>query len=467
MSDRHTPLLLAARAVGSLAVVAATAFAEPMPSAAQSISGSLLDLETDRPIPLGLIMMFTEAGDSVGSTITDGDGRFIIASPEPGGFVLLASALGYDEAPAGVFELGEGGSMEVQYRLRSAPLPLDEIIVSLDRPATEHYLVRNGFVRRLQRGLGRFITPYQIERSPARSTESLLTGIPWVRVATVPQVLDGGGIRIGLPRSDLGEMVQIAGPTGGWCEPTVYVDGVRVEYAPALGNTISQVAHRGDVEGVEVYRRPAEIPVEYSVGAHRECGVIVLWTKVGLAAGQRPSRAGAGVTAGVPLPDVPPVEGDVTLEEGTRIRMELTPEVATPRGLGSPWQGTLLAVTGGDLVASDPLLERAISVPLDGVTVLQVEQPRSPSHAYVRGALLGGAFTVGMYGMLRILCRGVCAPDAASLVLPSLGTGLFVGVMVRMRGPGTHWVGAPVPGHYVGSPPPGPDLSVRIPTRVP
>jgi hypothetical protein len=69
--------------------------------------------------------------------------------------------------------------------------------------------------------------------------------------------------------------------------------------------------------------------------------------------------------------------------------------------------------------------------------------------------------------MLRILCRGVCAPDAASLVLPSLGTGLFVGVMVRMRGPGTHWVGAPVPGHYVGSPPPGPDLSVRIPTRVP
>ena len=94
---------------------------------------------------------------------------------------MLAAALGYEETPAGVFDLGADGSMEVEYRLRSAPLPIDAVLVSIDRPVVEHHLVQNGFVRRLQRGLGRFITPYDIERSSARSTESLMAGIPQVR----------------------------------------------------------------------------------------------------------------------------------------------------------------------------------------------------------------------------------------------------------------------------------------------
>lgn len=38
---------------------------------AQTVSGTLVDLFTNRPIPLGLVMMFTESGDSVTATITD------------------------------------------------------------------------------------------------------------------------------------------------------------------------------------------------------------------------------------------------------------------------------------------------------------------------------------------------------------------------------------------------------------
>jgi hypothetical protein len=473
-----TPLTRVRSAARAVAVAACCAGAQPSTLAGQSITGTLLDLGNDRPIPLGLVMMFTESGDSVTATVADGGGRFRISSPEPGSFLLLAAALGYAETPAGLFELGDGGSMEVEYRLRPEPLPLEEIIVALDRPATEHHLVRNGFVRRLQRGLGRFITPYEIERSSARSTEALLTGISGVRVGMVTEVSPAAGdIRLGLPRPDLGETVQIAGPLGGWCEPTLYVDGVWIEYLPALGQTLTQFAHIGDVEAVEVYRRPVEIPVEYGIHSDRNCGVLVVWTKLGLAAGQRPSRAGSSVTVGVPLPHLPIATGEaVELEEGESIRMELAVDVAEPRGLESPWQGTFLTVSDGDLVASDPVLGRAISVPLDGVRVLHVEKPRGSGDAYLRGAAAGTVFATGMYGMLRILCRSVCTATSPSALLPSLATGLVVGVAVRLRGPGLHWVAAPIPraaggarGESAGGglTMRGATLSVIIPTRRP
>ena len=43
------------------------------------------------------------------------------------------------------------------------------------------------------------------------------------------------------------ETVQIAHPLGGWCNPTVYVDGARAYYAPAEGFTLSSVVSIDDV----------------------------------------------------------------------------------------------------------------------------------------------------------------------------------------------------------------------------
>lgn len=245
----------------------------PAPASAQTIRGTLMDVENDRPISLGLVMMFSEDGDSVTSTISDESGRFSISSPEPGSFILLASALGYRETPAGIFDLGEDGVMTVEYRLPPQPLPIDELVVSLNRPVLEHSLIRNGFVRRLQRGLGEFITPHEIEESPATSTEMLLSGIPGVSVTS-------SGIL-----TQLGDRVRIRGPDGGWCDPTVFVDGVRVQYDYASGISLSQLVPLASVEGIEVYRRPSEIPVEYGVtqsgggGGLGACGVLVFWTR--------------------------------------------------------------------------------------------------------------------------------------------------------------------------------------------
>ena len=118
------------------------------PVSAQTIRGRLLDAESGRPIDLGLVIMLTEELDSITSTITNESGVFEVTSPEPGGMVLVASALGYHETLDGIFDVGAGGSMTVEFRIRPRPLPIDALVVSLERPVLEHELVRNGFVRR-------------------------------------------------------------------------------------------------------------------------------------------------------------------------------------------------------------------------------------------------------------------------------------------------------------------------------
>lgn len=240
---------------------------------AQTIVGRLMEVETDRPIDLGLIIMLTEAGDSVTSTLTDPSGGFTITSPEPGSFVLVASAFGYRETRAGLFELGEGGEMQVEFRVVPQPMPLDAMIVALNRPTLEHSLIRNGFVRRLQRGLGQFITPVEIEQSPAASTAELFRGIPGVIVSR-----PGGGFY-----SYLGQQIQMRAPAG-LCTPSVYVDGARMSYDVSGAMSLDNLIPLDVVDAVEVYRRPAEVPIEYGGtqspgGEGGACGVLVFWTK--------------------------------------------------------------------------------------------------------------------------------------------------------------------------------------------
>lgn len=458
----------------------------PPPAAAQTIDGTLLDLSTDRPIDLGLVMIFTEAGDSIDMALTDASGRFSLEAPEPGNFLLLASALGYRETPAGVFELGEDGVMSIEYRLAPEPIAIAEVLVSLNRPVLEHKLVRNGFVRRVQRGLGAFVTPYDIERSSATSTEQLLTHIPNVQVREVRIMRQVGGelsdaeLTRGLsnygseqftiyPRPDIGETVQIRAPNGGWCTPTVYVDGVRtfyetdaMSYDQAL--TLSTIAPLETMEAIEVYRRPAEIPIEYSAGEYSagasgtggSCGVLVLWTKAGPIRGQTVYQAeGVGATdpgsvtgprTSSPLPAVRASGPAPT--PGERIRAQLSSEARVRLGVPSPLTGTLLALRGDEMVAEQAPLGRPVALPLSAVESLQVERARGSIHALKRGAVAGTVFGVGSWAFLSVLCRSAC--DSGDAWLPGVGLGLLMGALVAAQGPGTRWVQAPSPGGNPG-----------------
>ena len=230
------------------------------PLGAQTITGVLLSYGTNEPIDLGYIALLTEAGEGIASTITNANGRFRVTSPEPGSFLLQGSALGYRESVAGVFDIAADGSMQIEFRLEPEAVTLRGLVVQAERVTERPTLVNVGFYERVQRGLGKFITPGNIEKSPAITTAELFFGIPGVQVAP----------------TTTGDQIVMTG-TRGLCPPTTYVDGV-----PIVGAAIESIMPLTSVYAIEVYRRGTEIPIEFSAvrsGPTGSCGVIVMWSR--------------------------------------------------------------------------------------------------------------------------------------------------------------------------------------------
>lgn len=227
-------------------------------ASAQTIRGHLMEFGSDDPIELGLVILMSEFGDSVASALTSANGFFELSSQDPGNYLLLGAALGYRETRVGMFELGQGGEISVEFRLWPQPLELEGIMV--ESLVQEPELVRNGFYRRMQRGVGTFIRPADIETTTALRAAEMIQGLAGVRM-----VVDSNGL----------ERVQLRG-AGGYCVPTLFVDGVRTEWGRlALG--LDEIVPLEALYAVEVHRGVSAIPIEF--GSFNECGVIAFWTR--------------------------------------------------------------------------------------------------------------------------------------------------------------------------------------------
>ena len=243
--------------VALVSTILATCGLFPAHLSAQTIRGTLLQRGSDDPISLGFVALLTESGDSVTSTITDEEGGFLVTSPVPGNFLLLAAALGHRETTVGLFELGEGGELTVEFRIPVEPLTLDGLLVQAEPSAQVPALVRNGFSRRMQQGIGHFITPQEIENSSATRTAHLFRGEPGVRL--------------------VGDRVLLRG-TRSFCSPQIYLDGIPLSVDAGL--PLDAIVPLDVLAGVEVYRSAAEVPLQYG-GTGAGCGVILFWTKDG------------------------------------------------------------------------------------------------------------------------------------------------------------------------------------------
>lgn len=65
------------------------------------------------------------------------------------------------------------------------------------------------------------------------------------------------------------------------CWPRIYLDGTVVErggFREPLG-AFDALVRANNVEGIEVYSSPAEIPVQYGGATGSACGVYLIWTK--------------------------------------------------------------------------------------------------------------------------------------------------------------------------------------------
>lgn len=262
------------------ALLLATAALSPAPSAAQTLRGILIERDTYQVIELGTVYMLTMDGDTVAATLSDENGVFHMTAPESGSYRLVAHALGYVPGGAGPFDLEEDALRIVQLALLPAPVPIEGLDVETSRLViSDDVLLANGFYERMLAGRGQFLTPEDVERSPARYTPQLFRGLEYVR----PQY----------GATPWKTWVQLWSPHGGGrndankCTPRIWVDDVWVnrpgyeQFTDVMG--MEDVVPRESIKAVELYWA-LQGPWKYRAPVSPEpvdCGVVVIWTKTG------------------------------------------------------------------------------------------------------------------------------------------------------------------------------------------
>ena len=261
-----------ARATG-LALAALLAAA---PLSAQTLRGLLLERGTDRPIELGEITMLDVRGDTVATALSDANGLFSVSARDGGSYRLVARALGYRAQGAGPYEVDDDGMLVVQLLLEAQPVDIEGIDVEAEALFPEEvsvWLDRQGFYERRDAGLGHFLGPRELaELQPMIFQLSEL-------YHRVP------GVRLGPGREAL-----MTSANGVGCAARIFVDGV-LQDSRLIDRVVGRI---DDLDGIEIYTRTVQIPLQYQWAAQlpdggrrdegplprsSSCGIILIWTK--------------------------------------------------------------------------------------------------------------------------------------------------------------------------------------------
>ncbi|MDX1646953.1 MAG: carboxypeptidase regulatory-like domain-containing protein, partial [Longimicrobiales bacterium] len=207
-------------------------------------------------------------GDTLGRAITDERGYFSFDLPESGEYSLVASALGYQAMQSEPVRVGAGEVRIVELSMETRPLPVEGMVVEARADEVQRAELRpTGFYLRLREGRGEFLTPGQIEASRARYPQQLFWGM--ASATTYQRSHDRPGI--------WNDVVVIRSRSGGYCRPSIYVDGVWIrEEDMGGGESLADLVRKEDLLGVEVYQWPFGVPPQYA--GKQSCGVILFWT---------------------------------------------------------------------------------------------------------------------------------------------------------------------------------------------
>lgn len=225
------------------------------PATGQVVTGHLVDDSTEEPVEAASIVLIGEDSLSIDAATTDSVGFFTVDAERGGEFRLQAQRIGYPETISTPLGLDEGDTLRVEFRISAGAVLLDPVVVQGRRRPPPPDIV--AFYDRAERSIaGTFITREEIEAAHPMRASDLLRTIPGVRL---------GPLRFGA------STVTIRG-----CIPLFIVDGVIARYERSIDNLVSPL----DLEGLEVYRSAAEVPVQYG-GLRHDCGAVMIWTRRG------------------------------------------------------------------------------------------------------------------------------------------------------------------------------------------
>lgn len=148
--------------------------------------------------------------------------------------------------------------------------------------------IMRGFEERRQLGFGRFITRDMLDEREHDTVSGILRGMAGVRMIRRPADCGGGysaATGRGIAAVEFSKATTAGATCGGGtplpaaCYMSIYVDGVRV-WGPGMPDPPDFERMRNNqYQGVEVYRGPAELPIQYQ-GTGAACGAILLWSRI-------------------------------------------------------------------------------------------------------------------------------------------------------------------------------------------
>jgi hypothetical protein len=228
------------------------------PAQAQRLEGHVFDAATGEPIATALVQLIAADSTVLAGTATDARGRFQFALPEDARF-LRVTRLGYSEVREPLSVLRAEGSALV---VRLPPLAIPVPAVQVEAERRNRFLEGVGFYNRQRLGIGEFITRDMIERNHAnaRTAGDILT------------TLRGLMLRAG-QEHDLLYMSRSLSRIEGVCGARIYMNGA------FHGEEVPHI-RPDDIEAMEVFRGPADVPSQYG-GAYGACGVVLIWLRTG------------------------------------------------------------------------------------------------------------------------------------------------------------------------------------------
>jgi hypothetical protein len=270
--------------------VAAVFLAAILPASsgtAQTLMGRVLDEGTGDPIPGAYLELIERNGETLRSLLSDDVGGFVFSGLLPGPYRIVGERLGYRETVGGFVDLAVGETVELEFRMAVEAILLDPITVTASpRPWYEHmkapalweYYERSEYLKTI--GRGRFLGPEELRN---------LSGMPvTMAVGTIPgmhavQSENSAGRFHLLGRRGCDALFFLNGMPVRLLPPPSRADTADVDFVPgpaALDWFIDDFVNLNDVEAIEVYRGPSELPGEFhGFSGGGNCGAVVVWTR--------------------------------------------------------------------------------------------------------------------------------------------------------------------------------------------
>jgi len=242
------------------------------PAVGQVLRGTVLDSASGKPVAGAHLIVFLDAGATVGDGVSDADGQFTFRLPAAGNYLVRVSRPGYSTRQTQAVSVGTTYDASVRLRLASTPVPLDTLTVIGITVTVEQeipFLAEAGFYSRQRKGIGRFLTRVDLDRHRSEPMTNALRGMSGVHV-----VCSGGTCDVQAP----GAATML---TRGVCKPSVVLDGVTLRpggVGSGGDQTVDQLLNPFNLEAVEVYTGSSGVPVQYK-GYLSPCGTIIAWSR--------------------------------------------------------------------------------------------------------------------------------------------------------------------------------------------